>query len=285
LKNSGTAYLLLIFLAICFLSTGGIFVKMSQLPPINTAFYRVLFSLPFLLPFTMTKISKVGKKEFGIITLAGVFLALDLIFWNISFSYTTVANANLLANLTPFTVVPIAYFIFKEKIPKHFLICGVVTLIGIIILLSGKIEPNINNFKGDALATITSLFYAGFILSIYRLKGSVGSGVIMTISAFGSLIVLAFAVLITEGFYLPRTQDELLPLIGLALISQIAGQGLMAFCLGKINVVLSSIIILTQPAIAAIYSFILFGEALSMMEILGMVIVLIGIYFAKEKRP
>jgi drug/metabolite transporter (DMT)-like permease len=269
-------------LSICFLATGGIFVKMSELPPVNTAFYRILFSLPFLLPFTMSKITKVKKKEFFNILLAGAFLALDLTFWNISFRYTTVANANLLANLTPFTVIPIAYFIFKEKIPKFFFVGFVITVIGTIILLLGKINPSIDNFKGDILSFLTSIFYAGFLISVYRLRDSVGSGVIMTISAFGSLTVLAIVTIFMEGFYFPFTANALLPLIGLALISQILGQGLMSFCLGKVSVSLSSVITLTQPTIAAVYSFMIFSEILSMVEIVGIFIVLIGVYLAKE---
>ncbi|MDR3177624.1 MAG: DMT family transporter, partial [Campylobacteraceae bacterium] len=195
---------------------------------------------------------------------------------------TTVANANLLANLTPFTVIPIAYFVFKEKIPKLFFIGAVITMAGVIVLLSGKIHPSADNFKGDLLSFLTSIFYAGFIISVYKLRNSVGSDVIMTISAFGSLAVLAVVAYAVEGFYFPYTIKELLPLIGLALISQILGQGLLSFCLGKISVSLSSVITLTQPAIAAIYSFIIFSEILSLMEITGIIIVLIGVYLAKE---
>ncbi|MDR0579148.1 MAG: DMT family transporter [Campylobacteraceae bacterium] len=281
-RDNSTIHVLLMLLAICFLATGGIFVKMSELPPINTAFYRVLFSLPFLLPFTFNKITKVSKKEFFVILLAGVFLALDLALWNMSFQYTTVANANLLANLTPFTVIPIAYFIFKEKIPKLFFIGTAITIIGVIVLLSGKIHPSMDNFKGDALSLLTSIFYAGFIVSVYKLRDGVGSNVIMTISAFGSLAVLAIIAYIVEGFYFPCTIKELLPLIGLALVSQIFGQGLLSFCLGKVNVSLSSVVTLTQPAIAAIYSFIIFSEILSLVEIAGIFIVLTGVYLAKE---
>jgi drug/metabolite transporter (DMT)-like permease len=193
-----------------------------------------------------------------------------------------VANANLLANLTPFTVIPIAYFIFKEKIPKFFFIGAIIALIGVVVLLFGKIQPSIDNLKGDLLSFLTSIFYAGFIISVYKLRDNVGSDVIMAISAFGSLAVLAIVVVFTEGFYFPHTIKALLPLLGLALIPQIFGQGLLSFCLGKINVSLSSIITLTQPAIAAVYSFIIFSEILSKMEIAGIFIVLIGVYLAKE---
>ncbi|WP_258861943.1 DMT family transporter [Streptococcus milleri] len=96
------------------------FVKLSSLPPINTGFYRVLFSIPMLLPLIKKEDIQLSKKQILTIVLAGAFLAGDLTLWNISFSYTSVANANLLANLTPFTVIPFSYFFFKEKMTKRF---------------------------------------------------------------------------------------------------------------------------------------------------------------------
>ena len=59
-----------------------------------------------LLPFIKKEDIQLDKKQIATILLAGAFLAGDLALWNISFSYTSVANANLPANLTPFTVIP-----------------------------------------------------------------------------------------------------------------------------------------------------------------------------------
>lgn len=56
----------------------------------------------------------------------------------------------------------------------------------------------------------------------------------------------------------------------------------MAFCLGKVSANLSSVLVLAQPVIAGIYAFILFEEVLSIFEVFGMFVVLVGIYFAKK---
>lgn len=282
-RKNELRYILLIFLAICFLATGGIFVKMSTLPPINTAFYRVLFSIPFLLPFSAKQARKLTRKQGIIIIIAGIFLALDLILWNISFKYTTVANANLFANLTPFTVIPISYFIFKEKINKQFLLGAIITLLGVVVLLSGKISPNfVYTMKGDGLALLTSIFYSGFLLTVYKLRERINTNVIMLVSTIGSLAVLSIAMYFTEGFHFPKTLNELLPLVGLALISQIFGQGLLSYCLGNVNATISSIITLTQPVVAAVYSFFIFSEHLTLTEIIGIFITLTGVYYAKK---
>lgn len=284
-RQNQTKYILLIFLAVCFLATGGIFVKLSSLPPINTGFYRVLFSIPILLPLSNKQLKKLTRRQVLTMFAAGVFLALDLTFWNISFHYTTVANANLLANLTPFTVIPVSYFLFKEKINKNFILGASITLLGVCLLMSSKISINLSSLsiKGDLLSLITSFFYAGFILTVYRLRDTVSSNVIMLVSSVGSLATLAIAIFITEGFYFPKSMSDLCPLIGLALISQILGQGLLSFCLGKVNATISSVITLSQPVIAALYSFIIFHENLTTFECFAILVTLIGVYLAKSQ--
>ena len=114
------------------------------------------------------------------------------------------------------------------------------------------------------------------------LRNKIDSMVIMFISAFGSILVLIIVIILREGFYYPKNFEEILPLVGLALVSQILGQGLLAFCLGKVNASLSSIICLSQPVIASVYAFIIFSKKLSFIEIIGILITIFGIYFAKK---
>ena len=42
-RNNETKYLLLVILSICFLATGGILVKLSNLPPIIEYFFQFLY--------------------------------------------------------------------------------------------------------------------------------------------------------------------------------------------------------------------------------------------------
>ena len=125
-----------------------------------------------------------------ILFFAGLFLAGDVSLWNLSFSYTSVANANLLCNLTPFTVIPLSYLLFKEKVPMSFLLSACITFIGVLVLLDGKASPNPDNFFGDFLAVCASVFYAGFLLIAYKLRDKYESSVIMLVSGLGSVVTL-----------------------------------------------------------------------------------------------
>lgn len=281
-RCNSAKYIFLIFLAICFLATGGIFVKLSPLPPINTGFYRVLFSIPMLLPFIKkSDLQSLSYKQVVTIVLAGAFLAGDLTFWNSSFSYTTVANSNLLVNLTPFTVIPVSYFLFKEKMTPKFLLGGLVTLLGVFVLMANKVTVSPERLLGDSMSLGASVFYAMFMITVYKLRDTVKSNVIMFLSAFGTLLVLAAVIFFTEGFYVPKNFEELWPLLALALVSQILGQGLLAYCLGKVNASLSSLITLSQPVVAALYAWVIFQEHLNLQSIIAIIITLTGVYLAK----
>ncbi|WP_033152332.1 DMT family transporter [Streptococcus equinus] len=283
-RCNSAKYIFLIFLAICFLATGGIFVKLSPLPPINTGFYRVLFSIPMLLPFIKkSDLQSLSYKQVVTIVLAGAFLAGDLTFWNTSFSYTTVANSNLLVNLTPFTVIPVSYFLFKEKMTPKFLLGGLVTLLGVFVLMANKVTVSPERLLGDSMSLGASVFYAMFMITVYKLRDTVKSNVIMFLSAFGTLLVLAAVISFTEGFYVPKNFEELWPLLALALVSQILGQGLLAYCLGKVNASLSSLITLSQPVVAALYAWVIFQEHLNLQSIIAIIITLTGVYLAKTQ--
>ncbi|EOH74384.1 DMT family transporter [Enterococcus malodoratus] len=282
-RTNDTKNILLELVAVAFLATGGIFVKLSGLSPINTGLYRVLFAIPFLFPLAYKGLRTLTKKDIQILGLAGIFLAGDIALWNLSFSYTSVANANLLTNLTPFTVVPVSYFLFKEKPPKFFLIGAAVTLIGVFVLLGGKANPVSANYFGDFLAFSASIFYAGFLLISYRLRDRYESSVIMFVSGFGSIITLGGMAAITEGIQVPSSIGELAPLIGLTLCLQVIGHNLLAHCQGKLNVNLSAIVCLCQPVIASIYSFFFFAEKLSLIELAGILLVILGVFSVKAQ--
>lgn len=282
-RNNATKYVLLALLAVAFLATGGIFVRQSGLLPINTGFYRMVFSIPLLCPLAYGKLHSLTRSQVALLFLAGLFLAGDVALWNTSFGYTTVANANLLTNLTPFTVIPVAYFMFHERLPRLFLPGAAVTLAGVLLLVGGKASPVPDNYFGDFLALAAAFFYAGFLLIAYRLRDTIESSVIMFVSAFGGLVGLFVASLAVEGMQVPHGWNDLWPILALTLCVQVVGHNLLTHCQGKLSVNLSSVICLSQPAIAAVYSWAIFSEQLAPLEILGIMVVIAGVYIVKRQ--
>ena len=283
------AHFFILVLGMAFLASGGIFVKLSELGPVATAFYRILLAMPLALAWGRLSASprpRASALDFPrgdcvLFICSGAFLALDLILWHISFHHTTVANANLLANLVPFVVVPISWLIFGERVSPLFLAGLCVAVVGVFTLMSGKISPSPDNFLGDFLAMATALFYGLYFLTVGRLRARYNAGEILFWGGFSSLAILFAAAAVWEEQLIPVTARGWALLLCLAAFSQIGGQGLVAVSLGRLPIAFSSVAVLMQPVIAAGYALLIFSETLSALEMAGAAVVLLGIYISK----
>ncbi len=281
-------YIILLFISLFFMAASGIFVKLSEVGPVTTAVYRILLAIPLTFAWYKLEksppIRKIHFKEFALLQLAGIFFGADLILWHLSFHLTTLANANLLVNLIPFTVVPLSFLLYKEEIKKLFWASLVISIVGLVILVSGKAEIAEENLQGDFLAIMASLFYGFYFIIVHYLRSvrNYGTGYILFVSGFGSLSVLIPYALIFENNFFPKTIQGILIVVSIAVVSHIFGQGLLALSLKRIKASLGSVLLLSQPIIAAIYSYLIFKETLTPVEMIGILVVASGIYLAKK---
>ncbi|MCI0526396.1 MAG: DMT family transporter, partial [Nitrospira sp.] len=95
--------------------------------------------------------------------------------------------------------------------------------------------------------------------------------------------IALFAMTILAGEALiPFTLSGWLTLLALAWISQVCGQGLIAFALAHLPVSFSSVSLLVQPVAAAILAWLILDEVLTWWQGLGGLVVLAGIALARK---
>ena len=81
---------------------------------------------------------------------------------------------------------------------------------------------------------------------------------------------------------MPQAAAGWLVLFALALVSQVLGQGLIAYAFAHLPASLSSVSLLIQPVVAALAAWAIFGEAIGPAQLVGGAIVLAGIWIAKR---
>jgi drug/metabolite transporter (DMT)-like permease len=96
-----------------------------------------------------------------------------------------------------------------------------------------------------------------------------------------AIALLPFAWLSPQAFW-PSSGEGWLVVLGLALVTQIFGQGLIAYAFAHLPASLSSVSLLIQPVMAAVFAWFLFGEAIGAVQFAGAVIVLAGIWIARK---
>lgn len=285
-KNTATFIALALF-AECFIIYASVLVKLTDMPPINLGFYRIMFALPIFWLMAQTKSKSnpfsLPLKDMALMLLAGVFFAFDLLFFNIALRHTSVANVNLFASLACFILMPIGILFFKEKFKKSLLFGGIVAFCGVCLLVGGKGELSVASGYGDFMAFLSVLCYSGFLAVIYSLRRKYGTLQIMFFACIGSSFMLFILMCVFEGFVLPKGAKDWGIIVLIALCGQVIGQGFFSFILGKLDSQMASLLLLFSPIIAALMGFFLLGEHLGIFEILGIGIIIFGVYLAKRE--
>lgn len=266
-----------------------IFVRVSEVGPLATAFWRTgLAMLPLLCWFGASPApARRAARPRGLVDclallLPGVMLAGDLAAWHISLHMTSVANATLFANMAPIFVTLGGWLIFRTRITRVFLVGLVLALAGIVILKGGPQALGDGRIAGDMLAIGASVFYAGYILTLGRLRSRYSTMTTMLWTTVSAAICTLPLALFFEVDLWPLTLFGWVILLGLAWIAHTAGQGLIIYALAWLPPAFSSLTLLIQPVVAAILAWILLGEHIDSMQAIGGIVVLAGILFARR---
>jgi drug/metabolite transporter (DMT)-like permease len=267
-----------------------VLVRLSEVGPTATAFYRLLFALPALWLWlsverareTKTGVGtlRIGAPEIRAFAVAGLFFTGDLAMWHWSLQLTSVANSTLLTNFAPLFVTIGAWVLFRERITSVFVLGMVVAIAGAALLVSGSMQFSKRHFFGDLIAIVTALFYAGYQLAVKNLRARFPTVTIMAYSGLFSTVGLwAVAVLAGDKMW-PDTSRGWAVLAALALVGHLGGQTLIAYAFGHLPASISSVNLLLQPVVAAFAAWLVLHEPVTWSQTIGATIVLAGLFIA-----
>ena len=287
----------LAFLALLFggasIAFSPIFVRLADVGPMQSAFWRVAIAVPILAAWfawssrgeradSASGSIPPPRKSIAPMLAAGAFFAGDLAFWHLSIVYTSVANATLLANFAPVFVTLGAWLLFGQRVTRLFLVALAISLAGAALLVGPSFGAEGKRLAGDAFGAVTAMFYGAYMLAIWRSRGSVGTAAVMALSTAMSALLLFPLALFWDGPIMAQSTRGWLILLGLALIPQVAGQSLIAYAMAQLPASLSALSLLVQPVFATAYAWLILGEGMVAMQIAGGAIVLAGIYLARR---
>lgn len=266
-----------------------IFVRLSQVGPIATGFWRMAIAFPIL---TLLSIGQgytrpddqqaSSLKDYLWLLLSGVLFGGDLATWHLSIQYTTIANSTLIANFSPIIIACWGWIVLRRPPQKKLVIGLFLAILGIIVLIHPSLHMDKYIRIGDGLAFITAFFYAGYLLVLNRARQKFTAFSSMAISTFASMLTLLIFTCLSGELAMPKTEMAWIILFALAFFAHILGQGLIAYALPYLPVTFSSTALLVQPMVAAMAGWFFYSEYLTLSQILGILIALIGIFLAKQ---
>ena len=265
----------------CVLGLSPVLVRLTETGPAAAGFWRLALALPALaLMARRTEAKARGPSRLALV--AGLMFALDLTFWHYGIKYTSVANATVLSNLTPVVVTAFAWAFLKERPRPLFLLAVAVAVGGAVLMgLQRKGAPGLNPPLGDLLSAITTLWYAFYMLAVSAARRNESASAVMFWSSLAAApLMLAAAALLGEQIS-PATLAGWAACLGLAFV-HVAGQGAIAWAMGRLPAATASVTVLIQPVVAAALGLALFAELLTPLQTLGGLTALAGVVLAQQ---
>ncbi len=268
-----------------------ILVRLSELGPSPTAFYRFLLAIPLYWVLALAAPGRGrrvrhekpdGSQVYLLMAVAGAFLAGDMSAWHYSIVMTTVANASLLLNVTPVFVVLGGWLLFRTRVTRTFMLGLGAAMAGVGVLSGASLALSRTHVLGDLLGVVTAMFYAAYQLTIERLRRSFSTITIMLYAIPASAMVTLMVTLVSGDTMVVRTPAGWAVMFALAAGPQVLGQGLIAWALAHLPASFVSVSLLVQPIVAASIAWFLFDERIGAQQAIGAAVVMTGITIARR---
>ena len=281
--------LLVLVFGILAASTASVFIRYAQqhAPSLVIAAARLTLASIILAPIAATRyrqsLKTFSKRELALALLAGFFLALHFATWISSLEYTSVASSVVFVTTTPLWVALLAPFTVKEQLTRLMLPGMIMALMGGVVIGLGDVmndaaTPGKNPLLGDMLAIAGALAAACYVLIGRRLRGDKALiPYIFVVYSMAAIVLIGFMFIAEQRpwGYPPITYGWFLLL---ALIPQLLGHSSFNWALRYLSAAQVSTTLLGEPIGSIILAYSLLGEVPSLAKLMGVVLILGGIY-------
>lgn len=271
------------------ISLSGVFVKLVDVDPTASAFYRMFFGGTVLAIVTLARREtlrlEVRSAVFAVI--AAAWFAGDLFVWHRSILYVGPGLATLLANFQVF-LLALAGFVFYREQPGLRLLAAIPLAFAGLVLL---VLPEWMNLGPDyrlgvVFGLVTAVCYAGYTLTLRASR--IGNDTTSNFANIAVLSLICAAILAPltlasgESFAIPAWQDFGWLLV-YGVTAQLLGWVLISKSLPKLNASTVGLVLLLQPVSAFAWDFSLFGRRLEPVQFVGGAVALAAIYLGSVR--
>ena len=248
------------------------------------AAYRMLIASLVLLPYGLARsrgeLRSLIREECRWVLPAGGFLALHFALWIASLSRTTVASSVVLVTASPVFVAVASYVLFKERLRRETFMGIAVCAAGALLIGYGGWSAGGHALSGNVLALLAALAMSAYLLigrRVRRRASLLAYSTVVFSTAAVFLLVAVCALRIPLSGYSPMTYVMLLLL---ALVPQLLGHMSLNWALRFLPATMVTLAILGEPVGASALAFIVLGELPTVLEVLGALLIFLGIGIA-----
>ena len=289
MENNSTKWYLLGFLG-CVWGSSFILMQMGLqgVNSIQLGSLRILFAALFLMIVGFKQIAKIPLYKWKYIALTSVFgTFVPAYLFAIALSKIDGSVSAILNSLTPLNTLLVGLFFFGLDVQRRQIFGVIIGFIGCVLLvLFGDGENTTENYYYAILIVIASIFYGinvnlikKYLSDLKPLAISTGNFVVMFVPA---LLVLYFS-----GFFDIVHQEKVQTSLGFIVVLGIVGTGFSNILFFKLiqlsSPVFASSVTYIIPVVAIMLGYLFMNETLSIVQVIGALVVLVGVYFSSRK--
>lgn len=289
MENNSTKWCLLGFLG-CVWGSSFILMQLGLqgVNSIQLGSLRILFAALFLMIVGFKQIAKIPLYKWKYIALTSVFgTFVPAYLFAIALSKIDGSVSAILNSLTPLNTLLVGLFFFGLDVQRRQIFGVIIGFIGCVLLvLFGDGENTTENYYYAILIVIASIFYGinvnlikKYLSDLKPLAISTGNFVVMFVPA---LLVLYFS-----GFFDIVHQEKVQTSLGFIVVLGIVGTGFSNILFFKLiqlsSPVFASSVTYIIPVVAIMLGYLFMNETLSIVQVIGALVVLVGVYFSSRK--
>lgn len=270
---------LAVFAVIVFFSGGSTLVKLSQTPGVTVAFWRmILCSLIWWAILWFSEHRFLHLDDLKASLVPGLAFGINITLFFTGVTKTTVASAEFTGSLTPLLVVPLGAWLFKEKLNLGALAFGGISLVGLAIVLFFAPPNGEFSWVGVAWIGAALCMWATYLLTSRTLRQGRSVAVVMAhITPIAAVVTLPIALIVFPGTLGDVTGRSVVFIVILGVITGTLAHGLMVFAQKSVPIGVISMLQVSQPALAVLWSVLFLDSSVRPIQLVGMALVILGL--------
>ncbi len=290
--------MLWLLIAVCLLASKGIFVKFVyhyEVTPVEILLVRILFSLPFFLVILWRIWPEEGRKLrwsviwptafFGV---SGYYVASFFDFWGLL--HLPVGLERLVLFSYPGIVVLLAAVFLKQPLNIRLVFWLVLTYVGLCtVFIEDILQQSLQSkeqIKGAILVFIAAICFAIYMVGNETMQRHISSRMFTCIAMLSATaaIIIHYMSLHSWAVLLDIPWQAYAWIFIIAITSTVLPSFLVAAGVRQVGASVAGIVGSTGPVITVILAFLVLGETLSLLQIIGFILVMFAVYRLQQNR-
>jgi len=259
-------------------SVGNLMAAASDLPGPQLAFWRITFGALLYQAVFRFRGGRMSVPTLRTAALGGLAFGLSSILFFTALQTTSVASVTIIIALQPVLILPYAIRYLGEHVDGVRLALMGMAIAGTIVAVLAGSASGSHSVLGDVLALGGTIIGCGYFVGTKRARQTLGTVEYLAAAlTVGAVVALAGALLTGPGLIRPDLDD----LWWALLLTLIPGTGhlMMSWAQAHLTVTTTSTITLDVVVLSSLAAVVVFGQALELLQVLGMAVVLLALAF------